>query len=85
MPSQLAIFGKLARCLLLADCVAKFLRPNRATLIQERTQTGNIDSKRRSGRFDCCALAIQGRVLQHNRHLADIAWTYVRRPIERNI
>src|SRR5512143_907379 len=49
------------------DSVAKlFSRPNRATLIQERTQTRNIDSKRRSVGFDCCALAMQRRLLQHN-------------------
>ena len=34
-------------------------------MIQERMQTRNIDSKRRSGGFDCCALAMQRRVLQH--------------------
>src|SRR5512143_3205137 len=50
-----------------SDSVAKlFSRPNRATLIQERTQTRNIDSKRRSVGFDCCALAMQRRLLQHN-------------------
>ena len=44
------------------DCVAKlFSRPNRATLIQERTQTRSIDSKKRSGGFDYCALATQQR------------------------
>ena len=32
----------------------------------ERTQTRSIDSKKRSGGFDCCALATQQRVLQHN-------------------
>src|SRR5512139_3727350 len=49
------------------DSVAKlFPRPNRPTLIRERTQTRNIDSKRRSVGFDCCALAMQRRLLQHN-------------------
>jgi hypothetical protein len=35
-------------------------------------QTRNIDSRRRSIGFYYCAIAAQQRVLQHNRHLADI-------------
>jgi uncharacterized protein HemX len=39
-------------------------------LIQERMQTGRIDSKKRSGGFDYCALATQQRVLQHNQGIS---------------
>jgi len=41
-------------------------------MIQERMQARNIDSKHRLVGFDYCAIALQQRVLQHNRHLTDI-------------
>ena len=34
--------------------------------LRERTQTRSIDSKKRSDGLDCCALATQQRVLQHD-------------------
>jgi hypothetical protein len=37
----------------------------RATLIQDQMKTSNVDSWRSSIGFDCCAIAMRQRVLQH--------------------
>jgi hypothetical protein len=48
------------------ECVAKlFWGAAGETLIQHQTKMRNVDSSRRPPGFDCCALAMQQRVLQH--------------------
>jgi hypothetical protein len=60
--------------LLLADIVAKrFFASRRATLIQEIDLSRKIDSSGAPVGFDSCALGGGLRLLQQNRHKADIS------------
>ncbi len=60
-------------CRLLADTVAKvFWVSERATLIQDRSPTRNVDSEMCSFRFNYCRLATRLGLLQQYRHKADV-------------
>src|SRR5262245_16456691 len=55
------------------DSVAKlFWAPERATLIQDQSPLGNVDSEMCSSRFDYCWLANRPGVLQHYLPIGDI-------------
>jgi hypothetical protein len=61
-------------CPLLADTVAKvFWVSERATLIQDRSPTRNVDSEVCSFRFNYCRLATRLGLLQQYRHFCDLA------------